>query len=306
MRIVALALAALLPLHAGTYYVTVAGLGGEPEYETRFTGLAADIDKLLKSSSGATRVETLTGPNATKARFTEVLNNMAKSMTAQDGLVVMLIGHGTFDNIDYKFNVPGPDISAGDLSALLDRMPGQQMVSIMTSASGGAVPLLKKDGRAVITATKSGTEKNAVAFSRYWAEALRDPAADADKNEVVSALEAYRYAADKTARFYETSKHIATEHAQIIDTSKGEPVRDPSPANGQGLLASRFALLRLGAVQKAAGTPEKQALLQKKEGIEQEIAKLKYQKAAMNPDEYRRKLADLLLQLSRTQTELEK
>jgi hypothetical protein len=30
----------------------------------------------------------------------------------------------------------------------------------------------------VITATKTGTEKNATVFARYWAEALRDPAAD--------------------------------------------------------------------------------------------------------------------------------
>ena len=36
------------PLSAATYYVTVAGLGGEPEYEQRFAALARDLDKLLK------------------------------------------------------------------------------------------------------------------------------------------------------------------------------------------------------------------------------------------------------------------
>ena len=36
-------------LHATTFYVTVAGLGGEPEYEQRFTGLAKEIEKLVKA-----------------------------------------------------------------------------------------------------------------------------------------------------------------------------------------------------------------------------------------------------------------
>ena len=35
---------------AGVYYVTVAGLGGEPDYEQRFTATAKDLDKLFKGS----------------------------------------------------------------------------------------------------------------------------------------------------------------------------------------------------------------------------------------------------------------
>ena len=36
-----------IPVRAASYYVTVAGLGGEPDYEQRFTALAKDLDKLL-------------------------------------------------------------------------------------------------------------------------------------------------------------------------------------------------------------------------------------------------------------------
>ena len=50
-----------LPAQAAPYYVTVAGLGGEPDYEQRFTALAKDLDKLLKSSSSDAHVYTLTG-----------------------------------------------------------------------------------------------------------------------------------------------------------------------------------------------------------------------------------------------------
>ena len=117
--------------------------------------------------------------------------------------MLMMIGHGTFDGTEYKFNLPGPDISAPELAALLNRIPaGRQLVVDMTSASGGAVSALKKDNRTVITATKSGTEKNATVFARFWVEALRDPAADVDKNEIISALEAFQYAEKKTAQFY--------------------------------------------------------------------------------------------------------
>jgi hypothetical protein len=286
--------------------VTVAGLGGEPDYEQRFTALAKEIDKLLKGSAGGGKVETLSGAEATRAKLSDILGSLSKSATAQDSTVVMLIGHGTYDGVDYKFNLPGPDVSSVELATMLDRLPGQQLVVNMTSCSGGAVAALMKPGRAVITATKSGTEKNATVFARYWAEALRDAGSDTDKNEVVSALEAFKYANEKTQRFYETQKRIATEHAQIEDTGKGEPTRAPAPDNGQGLLAAKFPLLRIGSAQVAANNPAKRKLLERKEELEQKIDQLKYQRAAMPTDQYKKQLAALLLELAQTQEELDK
>lgn len=306
MRSLGLLLAGALSLPGATYFVTVAGLGGEPEFEQRFTTTAKEIDKLLKSSSGGAKVETLFGPAATKAKLTEILGGFSKSATAQDTLVVTLIGHGTFDNTDYKFNLVGPDLAAMELSTILDRFPGQQVVVNTTSASGGCLLALKRPGRAVITATKSGTERNATVFARYWAEALRVPGTDSDKNEVITALEAYRYANDKTIKFYEQQKRIATEHAQIEDTGKADATRDPSAENGQGLLAQKVTILRLGSAQAAAATPEKKALLEKKEAIEQQISSLKYRKAALPSDQYTKQLTELLVQLATTQAELDK
>src|SRR5947208_10737789 len=131
---------------------------------------------------------------------------------------------------------------------MCDRIPARrQLIVNTTSASGGAIPALERPGRAVIAATKSGSERNATVFARYWVEALRDPTADTDKNETISALEAYRYAEQKTAQFYETQKRLATEHAMLEDTGKGDGVKQPSPQNGHGLTASQFALLRLAS-----------------------------------------------------------
>jgi hypothetical protein len=221
--------------------------------------------------------------------------------------VLTLIGHGTFDGATYKFNIPGSDLTAAELAGILNKVPaGKQLVVNMTSASGASLAALQKPRRVVVTATKSGTEKNATVFGRYWVEALRDPAADADKNESVSALEAFRYAERKTTEFYDTAKRLATEHALIEDTGKGEGVKAPSAANGQGIAASSLSVLRLGSVQQAANNPAKRKLIQDREDLEEKIDKLKYEKAARPADEYRRQLQTLVLQLSRVQEELDK
>jgi hypothetical protein len=176
----------------------------------------------------------------------------------------------------------------------------------MTSASGGALAALQRPGRTVVTATKSGTEKNATVFARFWIEAMRDVTADIDKNEVITALEAFKYAEAKTTNFYQTQNRLATEHPVLEDTGKGTAVKDPSPQNGQGLNASQFALLRIGAAQAVTRDPAKRALFEKKEELEGQIDKLKYQKAAIPSGEYRQRLSALLLELAKVQEELDK
>ena len=291
--------------HAATYVVTVAGLGGEKEFDDRFSGWAKDVEKMYQGSD--VKAETFYGPKATREKLLASLTAIAGQAQAADSVIVMLIGHGTFDGSEYKFNLPGPDISGAQLAAALDKIPAQkQVVVIMTSTSGGSIAALRRENRVVVTATRNGTERNATIFGRYFVEAIRDAAADTDKNDSVTVLEAFRYADSKTTKFFETQKRLATEHALLEDTGKGEGVRAPSAENGQGLLAGRIALVRLGSGAVAARTPEKQKLLARKDELENEIDKLKYQKAATPSDEYRQKLGVLLLELAKTQAELDK
>ncbi|MCW5977860.1 MAG: hypothetical protein KIT09_07270 [Bryobacteraceae bacterium] len=306
MRFLPILLAAASALPGATYYVTIAGLGGEPDYEQRFTAWAKEIDHVVKEGGNEARVYTLSGADATRERVKQTLAEVAATSAPGDAFVLMMIGHGTFDGVEYKINLPGPDVTATELAAWLDRIPAsRQLVANMTSASGGSIPSLQKERRAVITATKSGAERNAVVFARYWVAALQDAAADTDKNEVITALEAFTYADRKTTEFYATQKRLATEHPILEDTGQGDGVREPSPANGHGLVAGQFTLLRIGATQIASQDPAKQELLAKKEQLEQEIDKLKYEKAAMPLDEYRTRLTALLLELAKTQEALE-
>jgi len=70
--------------------------------------------------------------------------------------------------------------------------------------------------------------------------------------------------------------------------------------------AGAFTVVRLGANAAAARDPAKRALLDKKEALEQAIDKLKYEKATVPAEAYKKQLAALLLELARTQEALEK
>ena len=287
-----IAAATASPAFATTYILTIAGLGGEPDYESRFELWATDTDRILRSGAQGDRaVETLKGPDASKAKLSASLSRIASEAKAQDAFVLMMIGHGTFDGSEYKFNLPGPDISATELAALLNKIPAsRQLVVDMTSASGGATEALKKPNRTIITATRSGAERNATVFARFWVEALRDPAADTDKNGQVTALEAFHYAQAKTAAFYTEQKHLVTEHAQLDDQQH----------------ASTFTLVRYGSAAAEITDPAKKELIAKKEQIENQIDALKYQKSLMAPDDYRKQLTSLLVELAKTQAAIDK
>jgi hypothetical protein len=290
---------------ADTYYVVVAGLGGEADYEQRFNAAARDLEKIFKTAGGNTPVYILTGQEATAVRFKQALGAVGREAKPSDDFVLILIGHGSYDGTEYKFNLVGPDVTGEEIADMCNHIASRrQLVVDTTSASGGAMQVLERPGRAVVAATKSGTEKNATVFMRYWVEALQDPSADTDKSDSISALEAFTYATKKTAAFYDSQKRLATEHAVFDDIGSGEPVREADVR--QGVFMSSFTLLQLGKNQQAANDPAKRQLLSRKEDLEQKIDGLKYQKAAMDPGDYKKQLTALLLDLARVQQELDK
>ena len=294
-----------MPARAASFYVVVAGLGGEPDYEQRFTAAAKELDRIFRTADPQAHVYTLAGPGATAAQFAETLGMVARDAQADDDFTLILIGHGSFDGVEYKFNLVGPDLTAAQIALMCDRIAARrQLVVDTTSASGGALPFLLRPGRAVVAATKSGTEKNATVFARYWVEALEDPAADTDKSDSVSAMEAFTYASKKTAAFYDSEKRLATEHAVFNDTGTGEAVRQAG--NGQGILLASFTLRRLGTSQQAASDPRKRALLDEKDQLEQKIDTLKYRKAAMDPEDYKKQLTEALVELAKVDEELDR
>ena len=55
-----------------------------------------------------------------------------------------------------------------------------------------------------------------------------------------------------------------------------------------------------------ANDPRKRELVTKKDQLEQQIDELKYRKAALAPEDYKKQLTALLVELAKTQEELDK
>src|SRR6516225_12214488 len=91
IRVGILSLAFAFGAQATTFYVTISGLGGEPDYDQRFKMWAEDIDGSLKKAGGDTKVVTLQAPTLEKIK-TE-FSALSKEAKPGDALVLMLIGH---------------------------------------------------------------------------------------------------------------------------------------------------------------------------------------------------------------------
>jgi hypothetical protein len=273
---------------AEQYYVIVAGLGGEPRYETRFEDQARSLAQAAERSVGdASRVSVLSGSAATRDALRELLGQLAGKVEPADSLAVFLIGHGSYDGEQYKLNLPGPDIDGAELAQLLKAVPARaQLVVNATSASGAVLDAWAADGRVLITATKSGWERNATRFAEYWATALSSDAADADKNGVITAAEAFDFTARKVADSFESDGTLATEHPKMA---------------GDG--AARFQVARLAA--RVEATPELERLFAQRDKLDEEIAALRERKDDMQNDAYFDQLQKLLLQLAAVEKDID-
>jgi hypothetical protein len=286
----AFALAAVIPASAADHFVILGGLGGEPAFAERFSEQTVELGQLCgKIAAQESLVHVLDGNDATQQNVKTLMDRLRLEMKPDDVLVLFLIGHGSYDGVDYKFNIPGRDISAAQLQQWLNAIPAKdQLVVNMTSASGASIDWLKSDRRAVITATRSGRERTITVFPEFWLEGLTEPAADTDKNDVVTALEAFRYAEARVKEFYEKEKRLATEHARL-----------------EGDTAASFTLARFGSAQQAAADPATRELLTQRTELERQIAALQRRKDEMEAKEYTAQLEKLLLELARIQAKID-
>ena len=277
------------PATSATHFLIVEGLGGTQGYADGFRKQVEQMLPALRRTAGdPSRVSVLAGKDATAGRVEAVLAGMGRAVVPGDAIAVFLIGHGSYDGKHYKFNIPGPDFTDAQLKSWLEAVPAAlQLVVSTTSSSGGALETLKSPRRIVVTATRNGRERNATVFGQYWAEAFSAASADTDKNESISALEAFRYAEDKVKAHFADHKRLATEHPQI-----------------QGERAGSFLLARLGGAAELAGDPETRPLLEQREALERRIADLTLRKADLPQNEYLDALQALLLELAELQEQI--
>ena len=297
-----------------SYSVIITSLPGEKEYEKVIQGWGKDLTAVLKKNAVSEDHVYWLAPSkdagvyavATRDEIMKLMNALANKVVPADSFQLFLLGHGTYDDFDFRFNIPGPDITATDIANMLGKIRAERQVVInLASASGASLKPLQRKSRVVVTSTSVGRERNFTQFARYFIAALQDKSADADKNQQISVLEAFRFASREVARYYESKTRLATEHAMIEDRGEGEGVRDPGPDNGEGLVAASAVLVRFGSESASVDTPETRELRANKRKIEEGIEALKFSKPSMKSEEYSEQLEKLLIDLAKAQQQID-
>ena len=164
-------------------------------------------------------------------------------------MLVVLLGHGTFDGDQAKFNLVGPDLTAGEWSVMLGALPARVVVVNTTESSAPFIEALAAKGRVVITATDTGAQKYATVFPEYFAKALADAASDLDKDGKTSIWEVFSATSGSVARHY-------TERAQLTTERVGhERHRGEDRGAGVGRRAARARWPdRCSSIATAKGT----------------------------------------------------
>ena len=279
------------------FALIVTGAGGEPAYAKQFEQWTTELQAALSShyNFGADHTKVL--PRATAEDVKRMFAQLKSQLDPNNVLFVFLIGHGSFDGKESKFNLVGPDLSASDYNALLSALPTHRVVVFnMSSASGEFAKSLSAKGRIVITATRNGQESNATRFPGFFIAALNATDADTDQDGHVSVLEAFVYANRSTADFYTRAGRLATEHALLEDN--GDGVGHEKAEAGEGLLA-RATYLDSLSIDEAAANAATGRLLKERTRLEAEIEQLIGRKQNMTETEYEASLERLFIELAK-------
>lgn len=285
-----LLLAAFQPVHADTYSLIVSGLGGEPEYEQKFREQATTLAEAAHTLTGdASKAVTLAAQQADRNSVRRELRALAAKAGPDDAVIVTLIGHGSFDGEEYRFNLPGPDVTATELGALFDQLrANRQLIVNATSASGAVIERWKSERRIVITATKNGGERTATRFAKYWVQALAKPDADINKDEIVTVAEAFDFASRRVAGEFESEKSLATEHARL-----------------EGSGADRFQVARFGVAARVTADPELNELFAQRVRLERDLDGVKQRRQVIAEGAYYNELEGVLVRIASLQRQID-
>ena len=282
------------------------GAAGEEEFGREF-GKWAEHWEQASAKAGAKHTVFGLGPTNAVSDL-ELLKQMLESEPKESRaeLWLVLIGHGTFDGKEAKFNLRGPDFSATELAGWLKPFRRPVAVINCASASSPFIHKLSAPGRVVVTATRSGYEQNYARFGQYLAAAIADAAADLDKDEQTSLLEAFVMASRRVQEFYEAEGRLATEHALLDDNGDGlgtpadffRGVRAvKKPAEGAAVDGLRAHQLHLVRSEREQQMPTEIRL--RRDELELAVAKLRDSREKFGEDEYFRRLESLMTELAR-------
>ena len=301
---VAIALWAITaPVHAQQAVLTVVGAGGEEEFRKQFEQWSTHWEKAAKVGESEF-VAIGTEPEGTNdiSQLQEALTKLSKD---GEPFWLVLLGHGTFDGKEAKFNLRGPDVSATELGKWLQPFTRPLVIINAASSSAPFLNALSRSNRVIITATRSGHEQNFARLGKYLSESIGSVEADLDKDGQTSLLEAFVSAARQTAEFYKSEGRLSTEHALLDDNGDAlgtqadwfrgvRAVKKPEKGGIDGLRAHQLHLVR-NEQEKSLSEQTRR----RRDDLELAISKLRELKATLKEDAYYQQLEPLLLEMAR-------
>ncbi|MBZ5495295.1 MAG: hypothetical protein LAP85_02745 [Acidobacteriia bacterium] len=308
------------PTSDGRWAVLVTGISGEPGLQKEYLQELVNLRGLLEGPLGfppSHVIALFDDPKLDPARIQyqsnrENLEKVCRDIAGRGGevdtLFVFLEGHGDADGKMYRLNLVGPDPTSVELAAMFYAIPAQRYVIVnATNCSGASLEALAGKGKIIISATRSGNEKNLTHLGRYFIEALVDNNADVDKNGRVSMFEAYSYAARKVEERYTKEGSMQSEHPMLSDNGDAQAL-SLADAGTRSTLLSRSAYLDRGSplLLQADMSPEAQALAKEAQSLEKQVEQLKSIKDEIPEAEYEKRLEALLLKLAEVQAKLRK
>jgi len=287
-----LLLSASSALAQQSHVLVVTGVAGDDEHAKKFQEWATTFIDTAKKKEAIpeANITLLADKNATKANVEKAFADIAAKAKPTDNVVILLIGHGSFDGRQAAFNLPGPDLTAADYAKLLAEVHARVVFVNTASASGPFVQALAAPDRTVITATRTGGERNETRFGGYFVAALSDAAADRDHDGNVSMLEAFDYAKAQVEDAYRKEGLILTEHAGMDDGHEGRQAAAMIMRGTPAATADRAA--------SASDDPALRALVAEKQALEERIAQLRVHKGEMPADVYAQELEKLVTELA--------
>jgi hypothetical protein len=307
---VALAFLLATPVAAEQRYaVILSGASGGAKYAEQMAQWRNALHSALVDrygfSSENVRVfvdETMkTGEQGTAQNVRNSIAALRKQMRPEDVVLVVLLGHGTYDGEAAKFNLVGPDLTASDWKTLLNGLPGRLVMVNTTAASFPFVEEITGPNRVVITATDSPAQKYATTFPDYFVKAMQAASSDLDKNGRTSIFEVFAAASLAVKQHYEQRGQLTTERAVFDDNGDGVARESEAPGPDGALARTLYLDAESPAV---ANNPELAALVRRRQSLEAEAEALKLKKGAMPQPQWESEYEKLMLELARVSREI--
>jgi hypothetical protein len=276
-----------------THLLVITGVPGDEEHAAQFQKWATSFIDAAKKKDAVpdANITYLAGAKATRDGVDKAFTELAARARPNESVVVLLIGHGSFDGTQAAFNLPGPDLTVADWVKLLGKLSAQRVAFVNTTSSSGAfLPAVAAPGRVVVTATKTGGERNETQFPEHFVEAFNDNAADRDRNGHVSIGEAFEYAKAKVVQAFQQKGLLLTEHATMDEGTGGDSRLAATIFLGTGRAEDSLAV--------DTSDPAMRALVDERNAIEQQIAGLKLKKTSMAEAQYDAEMETLLTNLA--------